>query len=64
MLANRAKLLIIADYHVLFLQGVFKYNLILGCVHMVTKLHNIVICAVFPLDKMMGEVVENANNLG
>ena len=31
---------------------------------MVTKLHNIVICAVFPLDKMMGEVVENANNLG
>ena len=31
---------------------------------MFTKLHNIVLCAVFPLDKMMGEVVENANNLG
>ena len=35
---------------------------ILGCVHMFTKLHNFILCAVFPLDKMMGEVVENANN--
>ena len=31
---------------------------------MFPKLHNIVLCAVFPRDKMMGEVVENANNLG
>ena len=31
---------------------------------MSTKLHNIILSAVFPLDKMMGEVVENANNLG
>ena len=31
---------------------------------MFTKFHNIVLCAVFPLDKMIGEVVENANNLG
>ena len=31
---------------------------------MFTKLHNNVLCAVFPLDKMMGEVVENANNFG
>ena len=29
---------------------------------MFTKLSNIVLCAVFLLDKMMGEVVENANN--
>ena len=35
---------------------------ILGCVHKFTKLHNFLLCAVFPLDKMMGEVVENANN--
>ena len=29
---------------------------------MFTKLRNIVLCAVFLLDKMMGEVLENANN--
>ena len=31
---------------------------------MFTKLHNIILSAVFLLDKMMDEVVENANNLG